>query len=143
MRRLLRALRPALETLIAGLLLGLVIAVIGAQLLGSSQPPPRNGELPAARAYMLAIIRGDADAMNAVGADMDPATQTLIFQALSGPTIHSLTYLGGSGVSNGAVHEYVIEADGANGPQLVPLALTVISGRIVHITSAVGSSASP
>jgi hypothetical protein len=136
LRRAFRIVRPVAETVTAGLLLG----VVGTLLVSELVVPSSSGttaEVPQARSYMLALVRNDLDAMSRLGPSADAVSQAINFQkradALKDVKVGSLTYLGGEALGGVGVHVYVVEADDASGPHLVPFALTVFQGKVVHI----------
>ena len=135
LRRSLSYFRPAMETLLAGALVGVVVTAFGSQLMASSAGP--TAEVPQARTYMLALIRNDLDTMSQLGPTADTISQAINFQkradALKDVKVGSLTYLGGAALGGAGVHVYVVEADDAAGPHLVPFALTIFQGRVVHV----------
>lgn len=135
-RRVLRSLRPVIETLLAGVLLGVVVMGFATQVWGSGDATS-NRELPLARAYMLAVIHNDLDTMSQLGPSADTLGQAINFQkradALRNLKVDSLTYLGGSALGAAGVHIYVVETEDASGQHLIPFALTVYQGRVVRV----------
>jgi hypothetical protein len=135
-RRPLRYLRPAVETILAGVLVGAVGTAFTSQMITSSAAGPAS-ELPQARSYMLALIRNDLDAMSQLGPTADTVSQAINFQkradALKDVKVGSLTYLGGAALGGAGVHVYVVEADDASGAHLVPFALTIYQGRVINV----------
>jgi hypothetical protein len=136
LRRILRIARPVTETLLAGLLVGVVATALVNQLVVSTATDTL-AEVPQARAYMLALIRNDLDAMSRLGPTGDAVGQAITFQkradALKDVKIGTLTYLGGSGLGGVGVHLYVVEATDAAGVHLVPFSVTVLQGRVIYI----------
>jgi hypothetical protein len=136
LRRILRTARPVIETLLAGLLVGVVATALVTQLVVSNSGGTA-AEVPQARAYMLALIRNDLDAMSRLGPTGDAVGQAITFQkradALKDVKIGSLTYLGGTGLGSVGVHVYVVEATDASGTHLVPFSVTVLQGRVIYI----------
>lgn len=137
LRRFVRAARPVVETLLAGLLLGVVGTALVTQLLVPKATPGVTAEVPQARAYMLAVLHNDVDTLTKLGPATDALGQALAFQrtvdALKAAKFSSLTYLGGYALGNGGIHIYVVEADDADGSHLIPVSLTVVQGRVVNI----------
>lgn len=136
LRRAIRTLRPIVETLLAGALLGIVGMAFATQLAGSGSA---NGshELPLARAYMLAVIRNDVDTMAQLGPNADVLGRAINSQQLTAllnsVKFDSLTYLGGAGLGPVGVHMYVIQSEGANGVRLSPFALAIVQGKVVQL----------
>jgi len=135
LRRVLRTLRPIAETLLAGVLVGVVAMGFATQLSGSGNVS--NAEVPLARTYMLALIRNDLDTMSQLGPSADTLAQAINFQkradALKNLKVDSLTYLGGSALGGAGVHVYVVETEDAQGQHLIPFSLTVFQGRVVRV----------
>ena len=135
-RRILRIARPVTETLLAGLLVGVVATALVTQLVVSN-PTGTLAEVPQARAYMLALIRNDLDTMSQLGPTGDAVGQAITFQkradALKDVQIGTLTYLGGSALGAVGVHLYVVEATDTTGVHLVPFSVTVLQGRVIYI----------
>jgi hypothetical protein len=133
-RRIFRFVRPAVETLLAGALVGAAVAVFVTELV----PPSSSAstESPAARTFMTAVYQKDADAQDALLIDGPPASRALLLQriatvVLSG-TPTSLTYLGGSTAGGVAVDMYALEItlpDGSH--RLVPFRLLSSGGRVL------------
>jgi hypothetical protein len=141
LRRIGRFIRPAVETLLAGALVGAAFAVIITELI----PPSTSAstESPAARTFMAAVYQKDADAQDALLIDGPPASRALLLQriatvVLSG-TPTSLTYLGGSTAGGVAVDMYALEItlpDGSH--RLVPFRLLSSGGRVLaHVVGEV------
>jgi hypothetical protein len=136
-RRVLRTLRPVVETLLAGALIGAVVMAIAVDVQSDSATSSANAELPLARAYMLAFIRNDTDTMAQLNPSGDAVSQAVQFQNLfaasSSIQFKSLTYLGGSAVGPLGVHNYVIEVATPQGDTMIPFAVTVYQGHVVQL----------
>ena len=136
LRRSIPFARPAVETLLAGLLFGVVGTALMTQMVASPQAEIVS-EVPQARSYMLAVINNDLDEMSRLGPSGDTVSQALNFQkradALKNVRVGSLTYLGGSALGGIGVHLYVVEADDSTGNHLVPFSVTILQGRVVHV----------
>ena len=136
LRRVLRTARPVVETILAGLLLGVVGTVLASELV-TNTTAGQAAEVPQARSYMLALIRNDLDAMSQLGPSADAVSQAINFQkradALKDVKVGSLTYLGGAALGGAGVHVYIVEADDAAGAHSYPFTLTVVEGKVVHV----------
>jgi len=137
LRRFVRFSRPIAETLLAGILLGAVVAAFAVQMGLTGGPSAATEEVPLARAYMVALIRNDMDTMSQLGPTADTLGQAISFQkradALKDLKVDSLTYLGGSALGSAGVHLYVVATEDANGSHLVPFAVTVFQGKVVRV----------
>jgi hypothetical protein len=135
-RRVLRLLRPVVETLLAGALLGVVVMGIAtdSSVTGANST---SAELPLARAYMTALIHNDIDTMAQLGPSADTLNQAINFQkradALKNLKVDTLTYLGGTALGGEGVHVYVVETEDPTGLRLIPFSLTVYQGRVVRV----------
>jgi hypothetical protein len=134
LRRALRTFRPVYETLLAGVLVGVVAMGFASQIAGGSSA---TGEVPLARSYMLALIHNDIDTMSQLGPSADTLGQAINFQkradALKNLKVDSLTYLGGSALGAAGVHVYVVATEDQGGEHLIPFSLTVFQGRVVRV----------
>jgi hypothetical protein len=139
LRRVVRAARPAIETVVAGALLGAVVAVFVAQAAGSSSQSATQAEVPVARAYMLALVHSDVDAMAQLSPSVDPVNQAIYYQQLADAfktaKVESLTYLGGATLGGLGIHVYVVQAKDESGEHLLPFTLTVYQGNIVRVVA--------
>ena len=71
LRRFVRFSRPIVETLLAGILLGAVVAAFAVQMGLTGGSSASTEEVPLARAYMVALIRNDMDTMSQLGPTAD------------------------------------------------------------------------
>ena len=136
LRRVLRTFRPVIETLLAGVLVGIVVTGFATQVWGN-RDGVSNSEVPLARAYMLALIHNDLDTMSQLGPSADTLGQAINFQkradALKNLKVDSLTYLGGTALGAAGVHVYVVATEDGSGEHLIPFSLTVFQGRVVRV----------
>src|SRR4051794_14981152 len=137
LRRVLRTGRPVVETLLAGVLLGVVVMGIASQISPNGTSSAAATEVPLARAYMLALIRNDLDTMSQLGPNADTIGSAINFQkradALKDLKVDTLTYLGGSALGAVGVHVYVVQTEEPTGVKLVPFAITVYQGKVVRV----------
>ena len=137
-RRTLRTIRPIIETLLAGIFLGIVgTSLVTQALLAGGPPSSASQEVPLARAFMFALITNDLDMMADLAPGTDPLGQAIAFQkradALKGLRVESLTYLGGSALGSVGVHVYVVQTNEEDAVSLVPFVLTVYRGKVVRV----------
>jgi hypothetical protein len=136
LRRVVRTVRPVVETLLAGILLGVVAMAFATQLSGPGESQTST-EIRVARAYMLAVMRNDVDTMAQLGPNADVLGRAInsqqLTQLLNSVKFDSLTYLGGAGLGPFGVHVYVIQSEGASGMRLSPFALTIVQGKVVQL----------
>ena len=137
LRRVIRTARPVVETLLAGILVGVVVVAFATSIIGSNSPNATAAEVPLARAYMVALIHNDLDTMAQLGPSADVLAQAINFQkradALKNLKVDSLTYLGGSALGGVGLHVYVVETEDSSGAHLVPFSLTVYQGKVVRV----------
>jgi hypothetical protein len=135
LRRVLRMFRPVVETLLAGVLVGVVAMGFMGQISGGGDAS--SGEVSVARTYMLALIHNDLDTMAQLGPSSDTLAQAINFQkradALKNLKVDALTYLGGSALGAAGVHLYVVATEDQGGEHLIPFTLTVFQGRVVRV----------
>ena len=133
-----RRVKPFTTTVMAGLLIGYVVATIATILIGQSRLFGSSGESPEARAFVLAAVAGDTEAMQALAPPGSLADRALALKQSrtngSSAIVDSLTYLGGGAQGPLRVHVYVLRVHLADGTeQLWPMSLTVLGGRVVRI----------
>jgi hypothetical protein len=136
--RVLRALRPALGTLLVGSLVGYVTAAfVGTLLLGSSFLGG-TGEPPESRAYMLGLVQADPEILSELRPKRDVVSRAVELQTTqrtSGTfTPSSLTFLGGSSAGPLSVEIYVVGIRSIDGVErLIPFTLTLAGNKVVRI----------
>ncbi|MBM4407203.1 MAG: hypothetical protein FJ038_01060 [Chloroflexi bacterium] len=126
-----------IETLLAGLLAGYVIGVLGGQIL----PAPTGtspGETREAHLFMGAVLEDDVDTQVALMFERDPLGRALQVkvnsEGLKDASFRSMTFLGGETVGRLSIQMYALEAQTDDGRQgLVPYVLTLGSGKVVRI----------
>ena len=128
-------LRPVIETVLAGALLGGAVALAAGQLLPRDRPVA-SAETPVARQFMTAVFDRDTRAQEAVLAETQPANRALLLQELTRTVLTatpvSLTYLGGGTLGPWSVDMYALEMTLPDGTRrLVPFSLTSARGQLL------------
>jgi hypothetical protein len=136
--RPLRFLSPLLGLLLAGALIGFVLAGLLAPLLGRMPLISGTSEAPEARAYVERMLQRDVDALIALRPRRDVVSRAAEIQRAAEQNIQikplSLTYMGGSGSGATNVHIYAIGIQFPTGEQrLVPFTITVVGGKVVRV----------
>ncbi len=133
-----RALRQALGTLLAGVLVGYVIMALVGSILQGSTLLGGTGESPEANAYMIGLLKQDPDALTALRPKRDVvsrAVELLTTERTSGAwQPSSLTFLGGGGIGALRVQIYVVGIRSIDGEdRMIPFSLTLAAGKVVRI----------
>ncbi len=129
--------RPAIETLLAGLFAGYLIGVVAGELM----PQPMGTapeETREAHAFVGAMYRNDLETQAALMSDRDLIGRALQLKAtadgLEGASFRSVTFLGGETRGRLSIQMYALEARTDDGRQgLVPYTLTMGNGKVVRI----------
>jgi hypothetical protein len=136
--RPIRFLSPLLGLLLAGALIGFVMAGLLAPVLGRVPLISGTSEAPEARSYVERMLERDVDALIALRPRRDIVSRAQEMQRAAEQNIQlkplSLTYMGGnsSGLTN--VHIYAIGIQLPSGEQrLVPFTITVVGGKVVRV----------
>jgi|SRR5688572_1369305 hypothetical protein len=137
MTRFRKFVRPVIETLLAGLFVGYVAAII----VGLSAPVAIGtapGETREAHAFMGAVFKNDLAAQASLRPDRDPITRALELKANAqgrqNVDAKSLTYLGGETRGRLGIHMYALGYSASAGEVgLVPFTLTTGAGRVLRV----------
>lgn len=130
-----RAIRDVLTIVVAGALVGYVLAAVTAPLWNAGVSGS-GSESPQARAYMLASLKQDPEALSGVSASRDVAqravrVQSAMQQAQVDPL--SLTFLGGAAEGKLQVDVYAVEMRVGADTVFWPFALTLMNGKVVLV----------
>jgi hypothetical protein len=133
-----RRLTPLLATLVAGGLVGFVLAGILAPILGRVPLFNGTGESAEARAYVERVLERDVDALIALRPRRDVVSRAQELQSAAQQNVElkplSVTYMGGAGAGPTNVHIYAIGVQFPSGEQrLVPFTITVVGGKVVRV----------
>jgi hypothetical protein len=132
-----RIISGSVGTVIVGLLTGFVFAsVVGvvAQDVGFLS----SGESPVARQYMLGLLQQDPGAVTNIRPAQDVTQRAMELQGAqqsrnTNIVPLSLTYLGSGSMGSVSVHLYAVGLRSSSGvDQFFPLALTVVSGKVIR-----------
>ena len=136
MRRL-RSVAAPLGTLVAGLLVGFVLAAFLAPLIGSVSILGGTPEPPEARAYVVGLMENNPRSLAALrGGDLVSRALEIQTAGAAAANIEptSLTYLGGGSAGRTSVHIYAVGLRSSEGEeQLLTIAVTVAGGKVVRI----------
>src|SRR2546425_8108766 len=107
------ALRPAIATLLAGVLVGYTLAGFTETMVADSQMFGTHVETPQAHQFMVSLLAGDPDALAKLRPPRDVATRALELNSVKASTTGgvkptALTYLGGRSVGPVDVQIYVV-----------------------------------
>jgi len=119
------------------MLAGYVIAAAAGVFIQDSGLFGASGELPAARTYILGLLKRDQDSIVGIRPNQSIAQRASELQAADSSRTTaqiqplSLTYIGGATVGVYSVHIYAVGIRNAQGvDQFFPLALTVYGGKV-------------
>ena len=137
MARVRKFVRPVVETVLAGLFVGYV----GAIIVGQAAPVAAGtapGEPREAHAFMGAVFHNDIGAQASLRPDRDPITRALELKANAqgreNVDATTLTYLGGETRGRLGIHMYALGyVTDAGETGLVPFTLTTGAGRILRV----------
>jgi hypothetical protein len=136
MRPLLRGVGPWAVIFVLGLLTSFVVTALGS---GLAEEKAVFGvhESASARQYMISLLQQEPQSLIALTPKTDVVSRAMQFrqsdQAAGQIQPQSLTYLGGRTSGALAVHIYAIEIRAGTGQrQFFPLALTLLSGKVVR-----------
>jgi hypothetical protein len=128
--------RTGAGIVVIGILVGFLISASVMTIVNDQGWFTASGESGPARAYMVALLQREADSLSALRPEQDVVSKALAQQSAQQSTSQakplSLTYLGGLSQGNFSVQIYAVEVRANDGSQqLFPLALTLLSGRVV------------
>jgi hypothetical protein len=129
----LRPLAKAASTAATGAAVGLVATALITPLLPGASLPGNRHEPPETRGWILATLRGDADAINRLELPRNVAGRAARLQALDAPNLqpHTLTYLGGTRTGQLGQFGYVLTISRPDGSfDSMPLLLTTLGDRV-------------
>lgn len=130
-----RALRDALAIVVSGAFIGFVLTSLTAPLWNPSLAGA-GSEAPQARAYMLASLKQDPEALSAVTASKDVAQKAQrLLSAEQQTQVNplSLTFLGGASEGRLHVDVYAVEMRVGGNTVFWPFSLTLLNGRVVLV----------
>ena len=130
-----RAARDALAILLAGALVGFVMAAVTAPLWSSSVAGG-GSEAPQARQFMLASLKQDPEALASVTESKDvaqKAARLLSIEQQQQVNPLSLTFLGGASEGRFQVDVYAVEMRVGGNTVFWPFALTLLNGKVVLV----------
>lgn len=126
------------STVIVGALIGYICAALAAPLVSDNPIFGGTGESPVARRYMVALIEADTRTVHELRNPTSVAARANDYkQALGNPgtgRTESLTYVGGGSQGPFSVHSYIVTfVDSEGERRLIPFALSIADGKVVHI----------
>jgi hypothetical protein len=132
----LRPFAKGASTLATGAAVGLVATALITPMLPGSTLPGNRHEPPETRGWILATLRGDADAINRLELPTNVAGRALKLQGLDAPAFepHTLTFLGGSRTGQLGQFGYVLTVARSDGSyDSLPLLITTLGDRVWYL----------